>query len=206
MAPPTSGPRQTMGWPSGTKNWIEMAFTPWRSSGRILLLTLAFGWPSRPSIIGMFGPVMSPSSSPTDAPDWASATARLTLTVLFPTPPLPDATAMMFLTPGTSCSAWRGCGAADHGAPGDVDPGRADPAERGPRRPLDLVLERTGGRRQFDGHRDGRAVDDDVLDHVQGDQVLPELGFLDGPHRIDDGALGDQAHRRGSPSGVGLGF
>ena len=51
---------------------------------------------------------MSPSSSPTEAPDWASATARLTLTVLLPTPPLPDATAMMFLTPGTSCSAWRG--------------------------------------------------------------------------------------------------
>ncbi len=74
----------------------------------ILLFGLAFGWPSSPSIIGMFGPVMSPSSRPTDAPDWASATARLTLTVLLPTPPLPDATAMMFLTPGTSCSAWRG--------------------------------------------------------------------------------------------------
>ena len=48
----------------------------------------------------MFGPVMSASSRPTDAPAWASATARLTLTVLLPTPPLPDATAMMFLTPG----------------------------------------------------------------------------------------------------------
>ena len=34
------------------------------------------------------------------APAWARATARLTLTVLLPTPPLPDATAMMFLTPG----------------------------------------------------------------------------------------------------------
>ena len=42
------------------------------------------------------------------APACASATARLTLTVDFPTPPLPDATATMFLTPGTSCSAWRG--------------------------------------------------------------------------------------------------
>ncbi len=57
----------------------------------------------------MFGPVMSASRRPTDAPACASATARLTLTVLLPTPPLPDATAMMFLTPGTSCSAWRGC-------------------------------------------------------------------------------------------------
>ena len=56
----------------------------------------------------MFGPVMSASSRPTEAPAWASATARLTLTVLLPTPPLPEATAMTFLTPGSSCSAWRG--------------------------------------------------------------------------------------------------
>ncbi len=42
------------------------------------------------------------------APACARATARLTLTVDLPTPPLPDATAMMFFTPGTSCSAWRG--------------------------------------------------------------------------------------------------
>ena len=36
-----SGPRHTIGWPSGTKNWIEIAFTPWRSSGMILLFSLA---------------------------------------------------------------------------------------------------------------------------------------------------------------------
>ena len=30
IAPPTSGPRQMIGWPAGTKNWIEMAFTPCR--------------------------------------------------------------------------------------------------------------------------------------------------------------------------------
>ena len=108
MAPPTSGPRHTIGWPSGTKNWIEMTFTPWRSIGSILLASVAFGWPDTPSIIGMLGPVMSASRSPTAAPAWASATARLTLTVLLPTPPLPDATAMTFLTPGSSCSACRG--------------------------------------------------------------------------------------------------
>ena len=34
---------------------------------------------------------------PTRAPIWASATARLTATVVLPTPPLPLATAMMFL-------------------------------------------------------------------------------------------------------------
>src|SRR5450759_528790 len=74
----------------------------------ILLFALEVGWPSTPSIIGMLGPVISASRRPTLAPDLASATARLTLTVLLPTPPLPDATAMMFLTPGTSCSAARG--------------------------------------------------------------------------------------------------
>ena len=38
MAPPTSGPRQTIGWPSGTKNWIEIVLTPWRSSGSDLVV------------------------------------------------------------------------------------------------------------------------------------------------------------------------
>ena len=64
---------------------------------------------------------MSPSSRPTAAPAWASATARLTLTVLLPTPPLPEATAMMFLTPGHELLGLARLRAADHRAPGDVD-------------------------------------------------------------------------------------
>jgi hypothetical protein len=45
---------------------------------------------------------MSASSRPTVAPSAASASARFTAVVLLPTPPLPLATAMMFLTPGIS--------------------------------------------------------------------------------------------------------
>ncbi len=45
---------------------------------------------------------MSASSMPTLAPSAASASARLTAVVLLPTPPLPEATAMMFLMPGIS--------------------------------------------------------------------------------------------------------
>jgi hypothetical protein len=40
---------------------------------------------------------MSASSRPTLAPSAASASARFTAVVLLPTPPLPEATAMMFL-------------------------------------------------------------------------------------------------------------
>ena len=69
----------------------------------ILPSGLAAGWPSAPIIIGMLGPVMSASSKPTEAPALARATARLTLTVVLPTPPLPEPTAMMFFTPGSSC-------------------------------------------------------------------------------------------------------
>src|SRR5258708_2100068 len=50
---------------------------------------------------------MSASSSPTRAPDWCSAAARLTATVDLPTPPLPLATAMVCLTPGSISDAWR---------------------------------------------------------------------------------------------------
>jgi hypothetical protein len=41
---------------------------------------------------------------PTLAPSAASASARLTVVVLLPTPPLPDATAMTFFTLGSSCT------------------------------------------------------------------------------------------------------
>src|SRR5688572_10503071 len=44
---------------------------------------------------------MSPSSTPTFAPLFDSATARLTATVVLPTPPLPAPTAITFLTPGS---------------------------------------------------------------------------------------------------------
>ncbi len=53
---------------------------------------------------------MSASSMPTVAPSAASASARFTAVVLLPTPPLPEATAMMFLMPGTSFTPrWTAC-------------------------------------------------------------------------------------------------
>jgi hypothetical protein len=45
---------------------------------------------------------MSASSRPTLAPSAASASARFTAVVDLPTPPLPEATAMMFFTCGIS--------------------------------------------------------------------------------------------------------
>ena len=53
-----------------------------------------------PSSGARSGPVMSASRRPTDAPSIARAVARLTDTLLLPTPPLPDATAMRLRTPG----------------------------------------------------------------------------------------------------------
>src|SRR5688500_3912920 len=44
---------------------------------------------------------MSPSSTPMRAPLFDNATARLTATVVLPTPPLPAPTAITFLTPGS---------------------------------------------------------------------------------------------------------
>ena len=73
-------------------------------------------------------------------------------------------------------------------------------SRRGVGRPLDLVLERTGGRRQLDRHREVGAVDHDVLDHVERDEVAPELRLLDRAHRVDDGVVGEAGHRRSGPS------
>ena len=54
---------------------------------------------------------MSASKSPTRNPRRASETARLAATVLFPTPPFPELTAMTFFTcgnilPGSGRGAW----------------------------------------------------------------------------------------------------
>ena len=54
-----------------------------------------------PNSFGAEGPNRSASSSPTFKPSLARPTARLQATVDLPTPPLPEATATMCLTPGS---------------------------------------------------------------------------------------------------------
>ena len=57
----------------------------------------------------MDGPYISASINPTLAPCLARATAKLLATVDLPTPPLPDAMAIIFLTPARAslfCLAW----------------------------------------------------------------------------------------------------
>src|SRR5690349_9660990 len=64
-------------------------------------------------MVGTFGPYTSASRRPTWWPEFASANARLTETVVFPTPPLPEPTARICRIPvigvcGGGC--WAACG------------------------------------------------------------------------------------------------
>ena len=112
-----------------------------------------------PIISGMLGPVMSASRSPTLAPSIASATARFTDTVLLPTPPLPEATAMMFLTPGTSAGAAPAVARRTIAPQVTVDrAARPSAAELGVDVLLDLVLERARRRGQLDLERHVRVA------------------------------------------------
>jgi hypothetical protein len=86
------GPRQITGVSSGTKCPIEITFTPWASSGRIMSLNPT-GFPKAPSIRGTLNPHTSASRTPTELPPFASAAARFTVTLDLPTPPLPEAIA-----------------------------------------------------------------------------------------------------------------
>ena len=61
------------------------------------------GFSRTPNIRGIDGPVMSPSSTPMRKPLRVSPTASRPATSDFPTPPLPDITAMTCFTP--FCSA-----------------------------------------------------------------------------------------------------
>src|ERR1700676_428957 len=62
-----------------------------------------FGCALRPNIRGTFGPYTSASSRPTLCPSLDKTIARLTASVVFPTPPLPEPTAMIAPTPGRGC-------------------------------------------------------------------------------------------------------
>ncbi len=74
---------------------------------------LVRGRPCTPVSKGSEGPYTSASITPTAAPDSRSASARFTAVVLFPTPPLPEATAIAFRTPGRIS----GCAPAERSRP-----------------------------------------------------------------------------------------
>jgi hypothetical protein len=58
-----------------------------------------------------------------------------------------------------------------------------------------LVLDRTGGRRQLDRETHPPLVDGDVLDEVQRDDVLAEIGVDDDTQRFEDGVtIGTGGH------------
>ena len=82
------------------KNAIDISWMPWARIGMISSCSLASGRSVVPNIKAIDGPYKSQSQRPTRAPVAAKATARLAATVDLPTPPLPEAMAMMRLTPG----------------------------------------------------------------------------------------------------------
>ena len=72
---------------------MERHLTPWAEVGITTSPRMIGSW-SVPSIFGTENPYTSASSSPTLWPARANATARFTVTVDFPTPPLPEETPM----------------------------------------------------------------------------------------------------------------
>ena len=148
-----------------------------------------------PSSRGTENPQMSASSTPTTLPVAANAAARLTVTELLPTPPLPLAMASTRHDSGTSVSgaSSRACQRAlsitsvrssefisphtmRHGGDAGVD---ADPR-------LDLALDvgaqRAATDRQLDADGDAAVgIDVDGGHHAERDDVGAELGIDDRP-------------------------
>src|SRR5207302_1469992 len=106
------GPRQMSGLSPGLRKPTEMTLSPCELMGAIWFSPITLGCSLVPSMSGTFGPYTSPSSNPTLWPILLRAIARLTESVVLPTPPLPEPTAMMALTPGKGCGVgccWPGC-------------------------------------------------------------------------------------------------
>ena len=200
MAPPTSGPRQTIGWPSGHEELDRDGLDAVALERRDLVVLAGLGLALQPEHhrdvrsgdVGVEQPDRCAGLGQRDREvdaDRALADAALA-----------GRDGEDVLDPGHQLLRLARLRPPDHRAPGDVHPGRPDGVQRGVGRPLDLVLERTGGRRELDRHREVGAVDHDVLDHVEGDEVAPELRLLDRAHRVDDGVVGEAGHRRSGPS------
>jgi len=79
---------------------MDMSCIPCALIGMISSFSFAIGCWLVPNIWPVEGPYRSQSQRPTLAPVLASEMARFEATVDFPTPPLPEATAMIFLIPG----------------------------------------------------------------------------------------------------------
>ena len=167
---------------------------------------------------------MSASSTPTLRPIALSASARLAATVDLPTPPLPEATAMIAPTPGTAprrdaCAAPApGPGACRRMAVRVGMPVRRRPLRlaarlrlggqhRGhrqhARQRLDRLLGRLAQRLEarpalgldLDGKADIAVADDDPRDHAERDDVGALVGVAHLPQRVEDLSLGDGGHR-----------
>jgi hypothetical protein len=98
----TMGPLHTAAWSRGSKNPIDWHLTLKFSNGSIRFdpsrSVTTFGCKSRKFINnGIDGPKISASNRATFNPHFAEAMARFTAVVDFPTPPFPEATAMMCL-------------------------------------------------------------------------------------------------------------
>ena len=208
------GPRQITGVSSGTKNPMEITFTPCASSGRIMSLNPT-GLPVTPSMRGTLKPQTSASRTPTLCPSAASATARFTVTLDLPTPPLPEATAMIdglrrerdlrrrgraaAVAPPRSCctSASRCSGVigvsrtSTRSTPSSGCTAAGDVLR-------DAVLQRTALDRDQDVDPDDVAVDLDVLQHPDVLDGPADLGVHDAPQRFADLFLRDH----GLPPGL----
>ena len=152
---------------------------------------------------------MSASSRPTVAPAWASATARLTLTVLLPTPPLPEPTAITFLTFGQDLLGLLRRRPADHRAPGDRRR-RVAPIAAAPLRVLPSISSLSGQAGVVSSIVNATLAPSIAmyLTMFEGDDVASELRFLDLAEGVEDGAFGERRHRSSNlkePSGISAG-
>ena len=110
-----------------------------------------------------------------------SALVERIMAVEVPTPPLPAPTAMTFFTPGTGCRVPSAPTASrtralictsTAGDAGNLHHGRA-------RLIAHLILHRTRRRRQLDRERDAAAVDLQILDEAEADDVAVQIGIAD---------------------------
>ena len=100
---------------------------------------------------------------------------------------------MTFFTPGTDCRDPSRADRFAH-ARAHLHVDRADARELHHRRArliAQLILHRTRRRRQLDRERDPAAVDRQVLDEPEADDVAVEIGILDDLQRGKNGALLD---------------
>ena len=195
IAPCSIGPRQMTGVSSCVKNPMETIWRPYRSAGTIFLPSVS-SCARRPTMIGHVRAVHVAVEQRDPAAPRRQRDGEIDRHGRLPHAAFARADRDDVLhTLDGRAAQFRARIGADARRHLDLHvPDARQRRDRGSRLITQQVLHGAGRRRELDHERHAFAFDRELLDEPERDDVLVQIGILDGFERVEDGSLGDSGH------------